>query len=402
MIDEDATSRRGTVRGAVLSRIGSKRPYSVSRPLEIRRVQLDAPGATEIEVRIEVASLCHSDLSVVSGVRPRPVPMLLGHEAAGIVEVVGSEVVGVSIGDRVVMTFLPRCEECAACASGGASPCERGSASNGEGTLLSGGIRIHDDEGAIFHHLGVSGFAERSVVDYRSVVVVDQDVPPDVAALMGCAVLTGGGAVLNTGQLVSGERLAVMGLGGVGMAALLVGLAHDGVTVIGIDVHADKLETARGLGAHEVYTPTEAAELGITADLVVEAVGRAVAFEAAVAMTAIGGRTVTAGLPAPDDLASISPLALVAGARRILGSYLGGSVPKRDIPRFVDLWRAGRLPVESLVSSEVSLENINGSMDALADGHVLRQIIRFDQAPTQAPPDSILTTEAPNQESIQI
>jgi alcohol dehydrogenase len=227
------------------------------------------------------------------------------------------------------------------------------------------------------------------VRERRSVVPVACDVPAQVAALMGCAVLTGGGAVLNAGRVQSGETMLVVGLGGVGMAALLVGVAHDDVRVIGVDSSAEKLVLAKSLGAHETYTPTEALELGVKADLVIEAVGRAVAFESAVSMTAPGGRTVVVGLPAPDDLASISPLRLVAEGRSVIGSYLGNCVPARDIPVFVDMWRAGRLAIERLVSSQINLHDINAAFDALDRGEALRQVIVFDQS---APPTTTTTT----------
>ena len=175
-------------------------------------------------MRIEAAGLCHSDLSVVDGNRRRPVPMLLGHEAAGIVELKGSEVRDVMVGQRVVMTFLPRCEDCAACLSGGGRP-GSGSATNESGTLLERDIRLSRHGEPVFHHLGVSGFATHAVVDHRSVVPIGEDVPPVVASLLGCAVLTGGGAVLNAGRPRPGQRVAVVGLGGVGMAALITALA---------------------------------------------------------------------------------------------------------------------------------------------------------------------------------
>ena len=382
------------IRGAVLSTLGATRPYADSRPVRTRELELDEPGENELLVRIEAAGVCHSDLSVVSGVRPRPVPMLLGHEAAGIVERIGSGVSDVAVGERVVMSFLPRCEACASCASQGRTPCEPGSAANAEGRLLEGGHRLHDAGHIVYHHLGVSGFADHAVVDRRSVVPVALDVPPEVAALMGCAVLTGGGAVLNAGQVRAGETVIVVGLGGVGMAALLVALAHDGVRVIGVDANRDKLLLATDLGAHEVFTPEDIVTAGVKGDLVVEAVGRAVAFETALNVTAPGGRTVTVGLPAPDDLATVSPLRLVAEGRTIIGSYLGSCVPARDIPIFVDLWRRGRLPVERLVSARIGLDDLNAAFDALADGDALRQVIVFDAPPGARTGDSHLDTSS--------
>lgn len=363
------------IRGAVLDRIGAPQRYAESKPLTITDLELAPPGDTELLVRIEAAGLCHSDLSVVNGSRVRPVPMLLGHEAAGVVEQVGAGVGDVAVGQRVVMTFLPRCGECAACDTDGLAPCIPGSAANGAGVLLGGGTRLSADEGPVLHHLGVSAFATHAVVDRRSVVPVDHDVPPVVASLLGCAVLTGGGAVLNAGQPRPGDTVAIVGMGGVGMAALLTALAHDDVEVIAVDQLPEKLARAKALGAHTAVTPDEARDL--KARIVIEAAGHPAALETAIALTGPGGRTVTVGLPHPDARISVAPLGFVAEGRSLIGSYLGSAVPARDIPRFVALWRDGRLPVESLVSSTIELDRINEGMDELADGLAVRQIVEF-------------------------
>ncbi|MBY6434981.1 alcohol dehydrogenase catalytic domain-containing protein [Rhodococcus kroppenstedtii] len=367
------------IHGAVLEEIGRSRPFAESRPLTVSSLELDPPGAGEILVRIEAAGLCHSDLSVVDGNRVRPVPMLLGHEAAGIVEDVGDGV-DLPVGTRVVMTFLPRCGECAGCRSDGRTPCIPGSAANNAGTLLAGDVRLRRDGKTVAHHLGVSGFATHAVVDRRSVVPVGDDVPPAVAAVLGCAVLTGGGAVLNAADPAPGKSIMVVGLGGVGMAAVLTAASLGHGDVIGVDAMEDKLTTATELGATAVYTPDRLAEAGIRADIVVEAAGNARAFETAFAATAPGGTTVTVGLPSPDARSSLSPLTMVAEARTIVGSYLGSAVPERDIPRYERMWREGRLPVEKLVSSRITLDRINEGMDELADGRAIRQVIEFPAA----------------------
>lgn len=369
-----------SIRGVVLERTDAERPFARSRPLTLSTLDLDDPGPGEILVRIEAAGVCHSDLSVVDGARVRPVPMLLGHEASGIVEELGPGVDGLSVGDRVVMTFLPRCGECDHCRTDGRLPCRVGSAANSEGSLVGGGTRLHRDGAAVHHHLGVSAFATHAVVSTTSVVRVDQDVPADVAALLGCAVLTGGGAMLNAGRPREGEAVLVVGLGGVGMAAVLVAKAT-GHRVIGVDALPSKLSLALDLGADEVYTPEDAEEKVVRAPVVIEAAGHPRAFETAVALTSPGGTTVTVGLPRPDARSSISPLTLTAEARTIVGSYLGSSVPSRDIPTYVDLWRRGLLPVEKLVSSIVTLDSLNEAMDALAAGDALRQLIVFDTTP---------------------
>ncbi|MFE5340864.1 alcohol dehydrogenase catalytic domain-containing protein [Isoptericola sp. NPDC056578] len=363
--------------GAVLDRTGAPPPYASSGALRTSTLDLDPPGPGELLVRIEAAGLCHSDLSVVDGSRERPVPMLLGHEAAGIVEAVGEGVEDVAPGRRVVLTFLPRCGSCAACATDGRLPCTVGSAANAAGTLVGGAVRLRRGSAPVRHHLGVSAFATHAVVHRTSVVPVDDDVPADVAALLGCAVLTGGGAVINAGRPAPGDRVAVVGLGGVGMAALLVALAL-GHEVLGVDPVPAKLELARGFGA-AAATPAMALDDGARAPVVVEAAGSARAFETALALTAPGGTTVTAGLPGPDARASVAPLTLTAEARTVVGSYLGSSVPSRDVPRYVDLWRAGRLPLESLVSARIGLEDLPAALDRLAAGAELRQLITFDE-----------------------
>ncbi|AWK73105.1 alcohol dehydrogenase [Rhodococcus oxybenzonivorans] len=366
------------IRGAVLEEIGRTRPFAESAPISIAELELDEPGPGEILVRIEAAGLCHSDLSVVDGNRVRPVPMLLGHEAAGRVEQLGAGVDDLSVGRRVVMTFLPRCGQCEGCATDGQMPCVPGTKANNDGTLLDGGSRLHRGDESVHHHLGVSGFATHAVVNRRSVVPVGDDVPADVAAVLGCAVLTGGGAVLNAGNPRPGQAVMVVGLGGVGMAAILTAVSRGAGEVIGVDSVPEKLQAALELGASAVYTPAELVQAGIRAPIVIEAAGNARAFESAVSATAPGGKTITVGLPSPQARSSISPLALVAEARTIIGSYLGSAVPARDIPVYEDLWRSGKLPVEKLISSRISLDQINHGMDQLAEGRAIRQIIVFD------------------------
>jgi alcohol dehydrogenase len=367
------------IQGAVLEEIGRNAPYEVSRPITISDLELDPPGQGELLVKIDAAGICHSDLSVVNGARPRPVPMLLGHESAGTVLELGDGVVDVKVGDRVIMTFLPRCGKCAGCATEGKLPCEVGSKANAAGTLLGGGIRLHRDGKDIWHHLGVSGFATYAVVNRLSVVPVSRDVPPEVAAALGCAVLTGGGAVINAGNLQPGQDILVLGLGGVGMAAIMTAVALRHGKVIGVDKLPEKLPLATKLGAELVYTTEEVMKEGLRAPVVIEAAGYAEAFEQAVKLTSVGGITVTVSLPHQTACAAIAPAVLTGEARTLIGSYLGSAVPSRDIPTYVKMWREGRLPIEQLVSAKIRLDEINAAMDALEQGRALRQVIVFDE-----------------------
>lgn len=366
------------IRGAVLRDMGLDRPYADSRPLTIEDLDLDAPGPGEVLIRLTAAGVCHSDLSVVDGNRPRPLPMLLGHEGAGIVEALGDGVDDLRLGEQVVTVFLPRCGVCRNCLTDGKLPCIPGSATNSAGTLPFDGhrVRLHDDSGAeVLHHLGASVFATHAVVNRASVVPVGDDVPPGIAAVLGCAVLTGGGAVLNAGAPGPEDEVMIVGLGGVGMAALITALSVETAGVIGVDANPDKLAFAEELGAIETYTPEELGDR--RAPIVIECVGHPRAFETAFTATAVGGTTVTVGLPSPEARASIAPVTLTAEARTVIGSYLGSAVPSRDIPVYAQAWREGRLPVEALISDTVGLDEINAAFDALAEGRVIRQVIDF-------------------------
>jgi alcohol dehydrogenase len=370
-----------TVRAAVLQEIGAQPPYSASRPLQVLDLELDQPGPGELLVRIEAAGVCHSDLSVIDGSRPRPVPMVLGHEAAGVVEAVGAGVTDVREGAHVVLAFVPSCGSCGACASGQPALCGAAAAANAEGRLLGGGRRFRTGDRELHHHLGVSGFAERTVVSRGSAVVVDDDVPFETAALFGCATLTGAGAVLNTARVRAGESVAVFGLGGVGLAAVMAAAVAGARPLVAIDPVPAKRELARELGATHAFGPDEAVEAirDVTrggARHTFEAVGHPRVLQAAYAAGCRGGTTVAMGLPAPTLELTLSAVSLVADARTLMGSYMGSSVPQRDVPLFVDLWRSGRLPVERLHSGTLPLDDVNEAMDALAAGEVVRQILR--------------------------
>ena len=373
-----------TTRAAVLRVMGAARPYADSRPLAIETVTLDPPGPGEVLVRIAAAGLCHSDLSVINGDRPRPLPMALGHEAAGVVERLGAGVDDLAVGDHVVMVFMPSCGHCGPCAEGRPALCEPGAAANGRGELLAGGRRLHADGAPLNHHLGCSAFAERAVVSRRSLVRVDPDLPLAEAALFGCAVLTGVGAVVNTAGVRAGQSVAVVGLGGVGLASVLGALASGASPVIAVDLSEDKLALARTLGPVQTVNAADPDAVdqvrGLThggAEVVFEMAGSIHALDAAVRMTRRGGTTVTAGLPPPDAALAVNVVSLVAEERTLKGSYIGACVPRRDLPRYVALYRQGRLPVDRLLSGTIPLDRINEGFDRLADGQVVRQIVTF-------------------------
>ena len=374
------------VRAAVLREMGLPAPYAQSKPLAIETIELAPPGAGELRVRVLAAGLCHSDLSVIDGSRPRPMPMVLGHEATGEIVELGAGVDGFVLGDRVVFSFVPMCGHCEPCAAGRPALCEPGAQANAGGRLLGGGMRWHDaDDAPLQHHLGVSGFAEYTVTSAHSAVRIDRDLPPEIAALFGCAVMTGVGAVINTARVAPGESVAIFGLGGVGLAALLGARAASAYPLMAVDTVSEKLALARELGADlTIDASREDAVAAIRehtrggAMHVIESVGNEKVLAQAYAATRRGGSTVTVGLPGPQQMLSIPAVSLTAEERTIKGSYMGSAVPSRDIPRYVALYRHGRLPVDRLLSHRLKLDDINVGFDRLKRGEAIRQVVLFD------------------------
>ncbi|HSN31325.1 MAG TPA: zinc-binding dehydrogenase, partial [Ideonella sp.] len=261
--------------------------------------------------------------------------------------------------------------------------CEPGAAANAAGTLLSGARRLHDAAGRAFnHHIGVSCFAEHAVVSRRSCVKVDRELDFTEAALFGCAVLTGVGAVFNTARLQAGQTAAVLGLGGVGFSSLLAAVAAGARRIVALDLNDDKLALARELGATDTFNASapDAAEQvrAVThggVDIAFEMAGAIPALELAWRVTRRGGSTVTAGLPHPDKRFALPPVQMVAEERTLRGSYIGSAVPTRDIPRYVELYRRGKLPVDRLMGRRLALGDLNDAFDRLAAGHSLRDVV---------------------------
>ena len=367
---------------AVLESIDATAPYAQSQPLKIREVDLDPPGQDEVLIQIKAAGLCHSDLSVINGDRLRPLPMVLGHESAGVVVECGQGVHDLRTGDRVILVFMPSCGCCLPCAEGRPALCEPGAAANGAGSLLSGARRLHLGDTAVNHHVGVSCFSEYAVVSRRSCIKLESDISDAEAALFGCAVLTGVGAVINTARLQAGTSAAVLGLGGVGFSALLAAVASGARDVIAIDLNESKLALARELGASATFNASDPdieqrvkSQTRGGVDFAFEMAGAIPAMELAWRITRRGGSTVTAGLPHPDKRFPFSPTQLVGEERTLRGSYIGSSVPIRDIPRYVALYEQGKLPVNRLMGKQLTLDQINLGFDRLASGSALRDVI---------------------------
>ena len=371
------------MRAAVLRSIGLPAPYAQSMPLSIEEVSLEGPGAGEVLVKIHSAGLCHSDLSAINGDRPWPVPLVIGHEAAAEVMELGAGVTDLKIGDHVVLIFRPSCGACESCVVGRPALCGPGGESNAAASLLGGYKRLTQISGAgLNHHLGCSAFAEYATVSRKSIVKIDPTLPWDIAALFGCAVLTGAGAVFNTAKIEAGAKVAVVGLGGVGFSSLLAAVVAGSSQIIAVDMLDSKLALAKDLGATGVVNACDADAITQVKDLtsggadyVFEMAGSVQALELAYRITRRGGTTVTAGLPNPAAMWSLQAVSLIAEERTLKGSYVGSCVPSRDVPRFVRMYQQGRMPVDKLLSETVALEDINPALDRLALGQSIRQVI---------------------------
>ncbi|PRX96452.1 zinc-dependent alcohol dehydrogenase family protein [Paraburkholderia sp. BL25I1N1] len=371
-------------RAAVLYEAGQEGPFSETKPLKITDLELAPPGPGEVLVRLIAAGLCHSDLSTISGVRPRPVPMALGHEASAEVVEIGAGVVDLKPGQTVALVFVPSCGHCVPCMEGRPALCEPGALANGKGTLLGGDIKLRENGAPVHHHSGVSAFAEYAVVSRRSCVPVGDNIEPVLAAVFGCAVLTGVGAVINTAQLKAGCSALIIGMGGVGLSALLGAAAAGAEPIIAVDVHDDKLEVARALGATHTFNAQDKDAIAKIRELTkggvdyaFEFAGSVQAMEFAYGATRRGGTTVTAGLPHPDSRWNLQQVSLTAEERTVKGSYIGSCIPARDVPRYIRLYAAGKLPVDKLIGQRLSLDEINEGFDRLAAGHGLRDLIVF-------------------------
>ncbi|GIH15452.1 alcohol dehydrogenase catalytic domain-containing protein [Rugosimonospora africana] len=351
--------------------------------LVVEDLTLAGPGPAEVLVRIDAAGICHSDYHYLTGDLACPLPVVPGHEGAGVVEEVGERVSRVRPGDRVCLMWRPRCGHCGFCLTGRSSLCQAGAIHATSGGLLDGTSRLRRADGQQVHHLlGVSCFAEYAVVSEQAVVPIPADVPPEVAAVAGCAVITGVGAVLNVVGRCAGQAVAVFGAGGVGLSAVMGAVLSGAHPIVVVDVVAERLDAARRLGAThlidartgDVAGAVEASSPG-GVDWAVEAIGRPETLGQAFDAVRPGGTLVAVGLAAHDQLLRVPVNALVQREKRIVGSLYGSSNPLLDVPRLLELYRAGRLPIDRLIGKRYPLESINDAFADLIGGGAGRGIV---------------------------
>ncbi|MBT5001692.1 MAG: alcohol dehydrogenase catalytic domain-containing protein [Tateyamaria sp.] len=370
------------MKAAILRSSSAQRPYSESKPLSIEDVELDPPMRGEVLVRIKAVGLCHSDLVAISGERAKPMPIVIGHEAAGIVEELGEDVKGFAIGDHVVPSYVASCGHCEMCSVGRPALCEPATVANAKAVFKDGTTRLHQGSTRIHHHSGVAGFAEYSVLPEEALVKIDKSIPFEHAALFGCGVVTGVGAVINSAEAKPGQFIAVVGLGGVGLSAVLAALAIGAGKVLALDLSQEKLQFAKELGVHHALNAADEdvieqvlALTGGGVHCAIETAGSGQALQTAYNITRRGGTTVAAGMPGAETMINLSHLKIAAEERCIKGSYMGSCVAKRDIPRYLNMFQNGILPVNRLMSRSIGFDDLNAAMDRLADAKTIREVL---------------------------
>ena len=349
----------------------------------VETVQLSAPGPTEVLVRIEASGVCHSDWNAASGASATPTPVVLGHEGAGVVEGVGSAVTRVSLGDKVVLSWLPTCGLCPACLRGDLSLCANATSEMGRGCLPSGEIRLSRHSSPLYHYSYLSTFARHAVVDERSCVVLDAGADLEAACLVGCAVTTGVGAVFNKAKVAPGSSVIIFGGGGVGLSSLMAARFAGAGTVIVVDPVASKRELADELGATATLDGRDgnlAEQLRAMcrggADYAIEAAG--LPSLAAIAFDAIrpGGMVVLVGVPADGELVSFPGNVLVRSEKIVTGTFYGSARPPLDMPLIMRLYAEGKFPLDRFITERYPLGQINEAFTAMLEGRVVRAVLK--------------------------
>ena len=359
----------------------------VGQPLTLRHdVEVESPRAGEIRIKVAACGICRSDLSMQDGTTPIPMPAVLGHEASAVVQEVGEGVTDLAPGDHVVVSWVPQCGACYFCRRGQPQLCQAADAVLLAGGLLDGSPRLRLDGAPLFQMCGAGTYAEETVIAACAAVKIPDDVPLDIAALLGCSVLSGVGAALNTATISPGDAVAVVGCGGVGLNVIQGARIAGAEVIVAVDVHQSKLDTARQFGATHTVDATRSdpanAVRDLTgqrgADVAFEVLGQGRTIEQVVEMTRRGGQAILVGIPALDVMLTLPAfLGIVLQERTIKGCWYGSSDIRRDVPRLVDLYRNGQLRLDELVSRRIGLADVNGGLEAMKACEVSRSVIVY-------------------------
>ena len=366
------------IRAAVLEQTGGA--------FEVQELDLAGPGPHEVLIRLGASGICHSDYNAIDGTAETRCPAVLGHEGAGVVEAVGAGVERVRVGDHVALSWAPSCGACAECLRGLPHLCSTAWPAMATGGLMDGTSRLSRDGEPVYHYSFLSTFAEACVVPERSCVPIARDVPFAVAGLVGCAVSTGVGAVWRTAGVRPGDRVAVIGCGGVGLSALMAAVAVGAEPVVAVDATASKLEAAASFGASSgvlwAGSPEATAEAIVEAtgggvDYAIEATGRPEAMAAAFLWTRPRGAALPIGIPRADAIVSLPALTIPRMERRVLGSIYGSTWPERDFGTTLELYRSGRLPLDRLITHRLALEEVGRGFELMHAGETLRAVLEL-------------------------
>ncbi len=355
------------------------------QPFRIETLDLQAPQPGEVLVKLAAAGVCHSDYHVASGTTQHPMPCVAGHEGAGIVQAVGEGVTRVKPGDHITLSWTPDCGECYYCRRGKPNLCETFTEPIWAGVMLDGTPRLSWNGQPVYHYCGTACFAEYTVVPQQSCVPIRKDVPMQIASLVGCAVATGVGAVMYTAEVRPGESVVVYGCGGIGLNIVQGARLAGAAPIIAVDTNQTKMALARDFGAsHTLLSDDDTLHTireltgGRGADHVFEAVGTPALQEAGLSATAPGGTLTLVGLSPMGTGTNLPGSVITRQEKTIKGSYYGTVNPARDFPLFLDLYMAGRLDLERLVTRAYTLDQINEAYDDMLTGEVARGVIVFD------------------------
>jgi S-(hydroxymethyl)glutathione dehydrogenase/alcohol dehydrogenase len=355
--------------------------FAANEPLQVEEVELAEPGPGEARVRVEAAGVCHSDLHWMLGHASTPLPVVLGHEGCGVIEAVGEGVTSVQPGQRCVFILRPNCGRCEYCTVGRPMLCN--GRTNPDGTLFDGTTRLRRLNGDVVYHYGrISCFAEHAVLPEEQLLVTGDGIAPDRAALVGCAVITGYGAVMNTAKIEVGSDVAVIGCGGIGLNVVAAARMLGARRIVAVDVDERHLEFAREFGATDAVDaragdPVRAIHdlTGGGAHYAFDAYGSPGTMEQAFAAVRAGGTAVQIGLAPEGETGRISPFDLALSEKTLKGSFMGSSSPRVDMPRLIDLYRLGRLDLDRLVTRTYRLDEVNEAYDDLQRGVLARGVI---------------------------